>query len=57
MLNMSVEELMFYHSTSEKNINTAVFSQNTPENHKMSDLAKKQYDLVLDVIDLCAIYY
>ena len=57
MLNMSVEELMFYHSTSAKNINTAVFSQNTPENHKMSDLAKKQYDLLLDVIDLCAIYY
>ena len=57
MLNMSVKELMFYHSTSAKNINTAVFSQNTPENHKMSDLAKKQYDLLLDVIDLCAIYY
>ena len=57
MLNMSVEELMFYHSTSAKNINTAVFSQNTPENYKMSDLAKKQYDLLLDVIDLCAIYY
>lgn len=57
MLNMSVEELMFYHSTSAKNINTAVFSQNTPENHKMSDLAKKQYDLLLDVIDLCVIYY
>jgi hypothetical protein len=25
--------------------------------HEMNDTAKKQYNLLLDVIDLCAIYY
>ena len=35
----------------------AVFSQNAPMDHEMSDTAKKQYNLLLDVIDLCAIYY
>jgi predicted transcriptional regulator len=55
-LNMSVDELMLYHSASVKKV-TAVYSQNAPENHEMSDTAKKQYDLLLDVIDLCTIYY
>ena len=33
------------------------YLQNAPMNHEMSDTAKKQYKLLLDVIDLCAIYY
>lgn len=57
LLNMTVEELMLYHSMSTKNDTMTVYSQNAPMNHKMSDTAKKQYELLLDVIDLCAIYY
>ena len=34
-----------------------VYSQNAPMNHEMNDTAKKQYNLLLDIIDLCAIYY
>lgn len=34
-----------------------VYSQNAPMDHEMNDTAKKQYNLLLDVIDLCAIYY
>jgi len=56
MLNMTVDELMFYHSAPLKAV-TAVYSQNAPANHEMSDTAKKQYNLLLDVIDLCTIYY
>jgi predicted transcriptional regulator len=56
MLNMSVDELMFYHSASAKTV-TAVYSENAPVDHEMSATAKKQYNLLLDVIDLCTIYY
>ena len=54
---MTVEELMLYHSAPVKIDAQAVFSQNAPMDHEMSDTAKKQYNLLLDVIDLCAIYY
>lgn len=56
MLNMSAEELMVYHPASAKMV-TAVYSQNAPTDHEMSDIAKRQYGLLLDVIDLCTIYY
>lgn len=57
LLNMSVEELMFYRSVSAKPATATVFSQNAPAEHEMSETAIKQYNLLLDVIDLCAIYY
>ena len=56
MMNMSVDELMLY-STKQNRPVMAVYSQNAPQDHKMSDTARKQYDLLLDIIDLCAIYY
>lgn len=57
VLNMSAEELLFYHSVSARPVTAAVFSQKAPLEHEMSETAKKQYNLLLDVIDLCAIYY
>ena len=57
LLNMTVEELMLYHSIPPKPAGATVYSQNAPMDHEMSDTAKKQYDLLLDIIDLCAIYY
>ncbi len=57
LLNMSVDELMFYHSASAKPATVTVFSQNAPLEYEMSETAKQQYNLLLDVIDLCAIYY
>ena len=56
-LNMSVEDLLLYHSVSAKPVTATVFSQNSPLQHEMSETAKKQYNLLLDVIDLCEIYY
>ncbi|WP_295131914.1 helix-turn-helix transcriptional regulator [uncultured Catenibacterium sp.] len=57
LLNMTVEDLMLYHSVPKKVSTATVYSQNAPMNHEMSDKTKKQYDLLLDLIDLCAIYY
>ena len=57
LLNMTVEELMLHHSIPPKSAAVTVYSQNAPMDHEMSDTAKKQYDLLLDIIDLCAIYY
>ena len=57
LLNITVEDLMLYHSAPSKLSEATLYSQNAPMNHEMNDTAKKQYDLLLDVIDLCAIYY
>jgi len=57
VLNMSVEELLLYHSVSAKPPTATVFSQNAPLEHEMSETAKRQYNLLLDIIDLCEIYY
>ena len=57
LLNMTVDDLMLYHSVPTKIATATVFSQNAPMKHEMSDTAKKQYNLLLYVIDLCAIYY
>ena len=56
VLNMSVDELMLYHSETNSPV-VAVYSQNTPADHEMSSVARKKYDLLLDVNDLCTIYY
>lgn len=47
---------MFSNTIPDKSV-TAVYSQNAPINHEMSETAKKQYNLLLDIIDLCTIYY
>ena len=57
VLDMSVDEFMLYQPVSSKPVIAAVFSQNAPLEHEMSEKAKKQYSLLLDVIDLCEIYY
>lgn len=57
VLNMSADELIFYHSAAVKPVTATVFSKNAPATHEMSKKAKQQYNLLLDVIDLCVIYY
>ena len=56
-MKMHVEDLMLYHSAPSKLSEATLYSQNVPMNHEMNDTAKKQYNLLLDIIDLCAIYY
>lgn len=57
LLDMTADELMFYHSELAPEKEITVFSQNAPVEHKMNEKAKKQYELLLDLVDLCAIYY
>ncbi len=56
MLRMSVDELMFY-SAQQCRSTTVVYSQNAPKDHEMNDNARKQYALLLDIVDLCTVYY
>lgn len=56
-LNMSVEELLLYNSVSSKPVRATVFSQNVNFEDGKNNAGKKPYDLFLDVIDLCAVYY
>jgi predicted transcriptional regulator len=55
-LNMSADDLMLY-TTNQTRTVMAVYSQNAPSNHEMNDVAKKQFDLMLDIVELCTIYY
>lgn len=57
VLNMSVEELLLYHSVSVKPVTATEFSQNVDFATEKNKVERKPYDLLLDVIDLCAIYY
>ena len=49
VLNMTVEDLVLYQSASK----TLLY----PQDVHINDQAKKQYNLLLDIIDLCTIYY
>ena len=55
VLQLSVDEFL-QASTPQKSVE-AVYSQNAPKNYQMDEKAKKQYDLLLDVLNLCEIYY
>lgn len=57
LLDMSADDLLFYHSMPVKSAAATVFSRNAPLKHEMNETAKKEYSLLLDIIDLCAIYY
>lgn len=34
-----------------------VYSENAPKDYKISDRAQKQYGLLMDILELCDIYY
>ena len=40
----------------EESVN-AVYSQNAPVDYQMDDKAKKEYDLLQDILNLCSVYY
>ncbi len=35
----------------------AVYSQNAPVDYQMNEKAKKEYDLLQDILNLCSVYY
>ena len=56
VLDMTVDELLFYNSAMEVEKVEAVYSLNAPDDYTMSEKAEKQYGLLLDVLHLCTIY-
>ena len=57
VLNMTVDELLFYSPSLEQKYIEVVYSLNAPDDYKMNEKAEKQYNLLMDVLDLCKIYY
>lgn len=57
VLEMTPSELLSFDSTSNTKTVDAVYSQNAPADYSMDKNAKHQYDLLLDVVELCKIYY
>ena len=56
VLNMSAAEMMAFSINISPNVEV-IYSKNTPLGYQMSAKAKTQYNLMLDIVDLCAIYY
>jgi transcriptional regulator with XRE-family HTH domain len=54
-LNLSVDDLVFFET--KPKVVDAVYSQNAPGDYQMSAKAQKQYGLLMDILDLCEIYY
>lgn len=57
VLDMKAEDLLFYHKSKVNQEVDVVYSSNEPVNYVMSEKAQRQYQLLLDVLDLCTIYY
>ena len=55
VLNLTVDELIFCNHNPK--VVDAVCSENAPIDYKMSEKAQNQYALLMDIIDLCEIYY
>ena len=57
ILDMKAEDLLFYHKSKSNQEVEVVYSSNEPVNYVMNETAQRQYQLLLDVLDLCTIYY
>ncbi len=57
VLNMSIEKLLLYYSVASQPVITTVFFLDFPFEQEITETAKRQYHFLLDIIDLCAIYY
>ena len=56
-LNMTLDDLMLCNSDSIKSKQQTSLLPDPLIDYKMSEVASEQYQLLLDIIDLCAIYY
>lgn len=54
-LQLTAEELMFFSIPPKEKAENP--PQNIPEAYQMNEKALKQYDLLMDIVDLCTIYY
>lgn len=54
--NISLEELINFECKQLNNKEIIVASNNAPENHEISDSAKRIFSIIDDIVDLCEIY-
>lgn len=57
VLGMTSDELLFYSGNIQPERVEAVYSLNAPTDYVMDEKVEKQYSLLMDVLDLCTIYY
>lgn len=57
VLGMTSDELLFYSGNIQPERVEAVYSLNAPTDYVMDEKARKQYSLLMDILDLCTIYY
>lgn len=57
VLNMTADQLLSYNSGREIRKVEAVYSINAPVSYSMDEKTKRQYGLLMDIVDLCATYY
>lgn len=55
VLNLSVSDLLLFEDRPKEV--SVVYSSTAPADYQMSEKAKKQYNLLNDILDLCYIYY
>lgn len=54
-LELSIDGLLLFEA-SPKAVDV-VYSQNAPRDYQMSEKARKQYGILMDILELCEIYY
>ena len=57
VLGMTSDELLFYSANMQPEKVETVYSLNAPTDYVMSEKVERQYSLLMDVLDLCTIYY
>ena len=56
-LSISADDLIrFEPKVNQKTVDT-ICLKNAPKDHQMSAKAQKQYELLMDILELCEIYY
>ena len=56
-LNISVDDLIRFEPKVKPKTRDAVYLESTPKDYQMSAKAQKQYELLMDILELCEIYY
>ena len=56
-LNVSVDDLIRFEPKVKPRTMDAVYLESTPKDYQISAKAQKQYELLMDILGLCEIYY
>ena len=56
-LSISADDLIRFEPKAKPKIVDAIYFKSTPKNYQMSAKAQKQYGLLMDILELCEIYY